>query len=74
MSDGCTGFWWAEWIFPAVSACCIQHDLGGSDGALLDCLMSALPAWAWAFAAFGVALMVLWRPVYEALQRLGLMK
>lgn len=62
-SDGCTGFQWAEWIFPAIRSCCVVHDAGGSDGLLLDCLMANVPDWAWPFAAGGVALMVLFRPI-----------
>lgn len=73
--DGkCTGFGWAEWLFPQVNACCVEHDVGGSDGELLDCLFGVLPPWAWAFAAFGVALMVLFRPVYVWMQRNGWVK
>jgi hypothetical protein len=62
-SDGCTGFQWAELIFPAIRACCVVHDAGGSDGLLLDCLQSSVPEWVWPFAAVGVALMVLFRPI-----------
>lgn len=63
VSDGCTGFWWAEWIWP-VRQCCVEHDLGGSDGVLLDCIVNAgVPV---ALAALAVCMMVFWRPVYEA--------
>jgi len=68
-SDGCTGFWPLEWLFPKISACCSVHDFGGTDGTLLDCLQSALPPWAWAIAAFCVALMILFRPVYNLIKR-----
>ena len=37
ISDGCTGFWWAELIWPGVYECCVEHDVGGSDSTLLDC-------------------------------------
>lgn len=67
VSDGCSGFAWAEWLFPAARQCCVAHDLGGTDGQLLDCLQSVLPPWAYVVAAFCVALMVLFRPVYRAL-------
>ena len=46
-----------------------MHDLGGSNGALLDCLQSALPHWAYVIAAFCVALMILVRPLYRAIKR-----
>lgn len=65
VSDGCTGFQWAEWLFPSIHGCCVIHDGGGSDGVLLDCLQANLPPWAWALAALAVAAMVLVRPVYR---------
>lgn len=68
-SDGCTGFWPLEGLFPKISACCAVHDLGGSDGTLLDCLQTALPPWAWAIAAFCVAVMILVRPIYNLIKR-----
>lgn len=68
---GCTGFGWVERLWPNATACCLDHDLGGSDGQLLDCLMGVLPPWAWAACAFGVAVMVLFRPVYVFGQRQG---
>lgn len=67
-SDGCTGFQWAEWLFP-VHACCVVHDGGGSDGQLLDCLMQNTPTWTWALVVLCVAVMVLFRPLYRALKR-----
>ena len=65
MSDGCSGFGWAEWLFPKITDCCRWHDLGASDGYLLDCLQQSIPPWAWAPAAFCVALMILARPIYR---------
>ena len=65
VSDGCTGFGWAEWLFPKITACCQIHDSGASDGFLLDCLQQSIPPWAWAPAAFCVALMILVRPIYR---------
>jgi hypothetical protein len=64
VSDGCTGFQWAEWIWPAIHECCATHDYGGSDGQLLDCLTGAggVPAM---LALVGIAIMVLARPAYE---------
>lgn len=62
VSDGCTGFGWAEWIWP-VYDCCADHDFGGTDGVLLDCLSSAgVPV---TLAALGIAIMAFWRPLYE---------
>lgn len=70
---GCTGFpdalFGLDW-----SACCVAHDLGGSDGQLLDCLQGVLPGWAWPIAALGVAVMVAARPIYNWLQRRGWVK
>lgn len=68
LSDGCTGFQWAEWIFPSIRSCCEAHDGGGSDGLLLDCLQANIPEWAWPFAALGVALMILFRPIVRWLR------
>lgn len=68
MSDGCTGFWWAEWIWP-VHQCCVEHDLSGTDGLLLDCIASAgVPS---ALAALAVLVMAILRPAYETILRLG---
>jgi hypothetical protein len=69
MTDGCTGFWWTEWLFPAVRQCCDVHDLGGTDGALLDCLAGAVPVWAYPIAAAFVVVMIVFRPLYRALKR-----
>ena len=69
MTDGCSGFSWAEWLFPATRTCCDLHDAGGTDGELLDCLQGVLPPWAWAIAAFLVALMILIRPLYRLIRR-----
>lgn len=69
VSDGCSGFQWAEWLFPATRQCCAEHDFGGSNGTLLDCLESVLPIWAYPIAAVFVALMVIVRPLYGKLKR-----
>ena len=69
VSDGCTGFWLAEWVFPAVRDCCVAHDFGSSNGALLDCLQGVLPSWAYVIAAFCVAIMILFRPLYRMVKR-----
>lgn len=71
---GCTGLQWLVNLTPwrdAISACCTGHDGGQSDGWLLDCLQHGVPLWAWPLVAFAVAVMVLWRPVYNWLQRKG---
>ncbi len=68
-SDGhCTGFpdslgpWnWHE--------CCLAHDAGGSDGQLLDCISSHVPTWAEVIVILCIALMALFRPIYNWLQR-----
>lgn len=69
-TDGCSGFQLLELVFPTISNCCAIHDNGGTDGMLMDCLQGNLPPWAWAGAAFCVALMVLWRPIYRHFQRM----
>lgn len=68
--DGCTGFQWAEWLFP-IRACCDVHDLGGSDGTLLDCLLANTPEWAWPIVGLCVALMLLVRPIYRRFKPKG---
>lgn len=74
-SDGrCTGFEWAEWLFQGINACCNIHDLGATDGQLLDCLLGTTPTWAWFFVGLAVAAMILLRPIYNMLQRWGWVK
>ena len=74
MIDGCTGFWLVQGIFPSITACCSIHDMGGTDGMLLDCLQHGLPSWAWAISAACVAAMVALRPIYNWMQRRGWVK
>lgn len=69
ISDGCTGFWWAEWLFPSITQCCMIHDGGGSDGALLDCLLLNTPPRVAPLVAICVAVMILLRPLYHWLKR-----
>lgn len=72
ISDGCTGFWLFQWIWPAITACCTGHDGGMSDGWLLDCLEHAIPLpplVAAILATAGVAIMALWRPLYHLFKR-----
>lgn len=64
ISDGCTGFQWLEQFFP-IHACCAVHDMGGTDGTLLDCLLQATPGWAWPIVGLCVTLMLLFRPIYR---------
>jgi hypothetical protein len=45
--------------------------MGGTDGTLLDCLQAGIPDWAWPLAAIGVAVMVLFRPVYNWIKGKG---
>lgn len=71
---GCTGFGWVEVLWPETTACCLEHDLGGTHGQLLDCLLSVLPSWAGPFAAVGVGVMILFLPVYVWMQRRGWVK
>lgn len=61
-SDGCSGFWWAESVWP-IRECCVAHDGGASDGWLFDCLANAgVPLWA---VAAAILLMVLFRPLWR---------
>jgi hypothetical protein len=68
---GCSGFQWAERLFSGISACCVDHDLGATDGQLLDCLFSVMPGWAWPLACLALAVMVMARPLYMHGQRKG---
>jgi len=72
-SDGqCTGFpggveafkW--DW-----SACCSLHDVGASDGTLVDCVVSAAPGLPAVVVLAAVTLMALFRPLYNVGQRWG---
>ena len=73
-SDGhCTGFpdglFGLDWTH-----CCIEHDMGGTDGRLIDCISNAVPSWAEAIVVLLVGLAVILRPIYVELHRLGLAK
>ena len=68
IGDGCTGFQWLEPFF-AIRTCCDVHDLGGTDGQLLDCLLQNTPEWSWALIGLCVALMLLLRPLYHLIKR-----
>lgn len=62
LDAGCTGFQWAQWLWPDMASCCASHDLGGTDGALFDCLIGAgVPA---VLTALGVLIMAAVRPIY----------
>lgn len=73
-ADGrCTGFpggvgpW--DW-----SHCCQVHDLGGSDGGLVDCVIAAAPGLPAAVVLAAVTVMALFRPLYNLAQRWGWVK
>ena len=70
VGDGCSGFQWLEWAYP-IRGCCDVHDLGGSDGVLLDCLMANTPEWTWPVVALCVAVMILFRPIYRLFKPKG---
>ena len=67
ISDGCTGFWFLEVLF-GIRPCCVFHDIGGSDGTLLDCLLQNTPTELAPLVALCVAVMILFRPVYHRLK------
>jgi hypothetical protein len=75
-TDGCTGFPDAIGKIN-FATCCTIHDDGGSDGALLDCVTTQAVqqemGWLAPILAFAVFLMILFRPVYNLLQRLGVL-
>lgn len=70
VSDGCTGFGLFEHFFQ-IRSCCEIHDSGGTDGQLLDCLLSATPEWAWPIVGLCVALMLAARPIYRLFKDKG---
>lgn len=73
-SDGrCTGFpnSFLKWDW---SVCCQVHDLGGSDGDLAKCILERTPVAATPLVFFSLALMAFCRPIYNLLQRAGLVK
>lgn len=73
MSDGCTGFWLFELIWP-ITGCCVDHDAGGSDDALQACLSGAIPYIGAVAAAVGVWIMTKLRPMYRWFQSTWLYK
>jgi hypothetical protein len=64
VSDGCTGFWFAELFFD-IRQCCVVHDTGGTDELLTYCLMNFVPVWLWPIVLLCVALMLLFKPIYR---------
>lgn len=70
IGDGCSGFQWLEPFF-AIRSCCDIHDVGGTDGTLLDCLMTVTPEWAWPAVALCVAIMILFRPLWRRFKPKG---
>lgn len=73
-TDGhCTGF--PDGIGPwNWQSCCLVHDMGGTDGQLIDCISDVLPDWAEVIVLLAVAAMCLFRPIYLELHKLGLAK
>jgi hypothetical protein len=70
---GCTGLP-SGLVNEALLKCCVEHDAGGRDGALLDCSTDALPGVPAAIICLVIFLMALLRPVYNQLQRWGWVK
>lgn len=73
-TDGCTGF--PDVVMGKdLSTCCSIHDDGGSDGALIDCALALDPtSFTWEFLILlAVLLMHTFRPIYNLLQRLGVL-
>jgi hypothetical protein len=63
--------WWPDtWFGVSLSDCCIAHDLGGGDIALMQCVADKGPA----FAVIGLVMLVgvtFGRPIYRAYMRLN---
>ena len=78
LSDGqCTGF--PDQVGPLdFRECCLAHDAGGSDGTLLDCLVSEAQeaglGWVAPVLCLAIALMMMARPIYMWMQRKGWVK
>lgn len=73
-TDGCTGFP-DKFMGKDLSQCCKVHDGGGTDGLLLDCIVALDPtSFFWEFLIIlAVLLMHTFRPIYNLLQRLGVL-
>lgn len=71
-TDGCTGFPDSVGGHD-LSQCCSIHDDGGTDGQLMDCVDAAVGGeWVWiVLAGIAIALMRVFRPVYNQLQKWG---
>lgn len=72
ITDGCTGF--PDQIgHRDLSQCCAIHDLGGSDALLQECLTELDPSTGWwlILVVVGVAIMKIFRPVYNQFQKWG---
>lgn len=74
VTDGCTGFP-DSFLGRDLSQCCAVHDTGGSDGGLLDCLdgQFANDYWLGLVIVLCVFIMRIFRPVYNLLQRFGIL-
>lgn len=68
ISDGCTGFQWAERLFP-IRQCCDVHDAGGGDFELVGCLLANTPVSVWPIVAgCAVLALLVGRPLLRLLK------
>lgn len=70
---GCTGVP-SGLVNEALLKCCVENDLGGRDGQLLDCATDALPGVPVVLVSLAIFIMALFRPLYNLLQRWGWVK
>ena len=75
-SDGqCTGVQPLVNLLPwrdALTACCFQHDLGATDGWFFNCINDAIPyVWGPTIGGLFIGGVVIFRPIYNWLQRKG---
>lgn len=63
--------WWPdEWFGISLTKCCIQHDLGGSDWQLVQCVADQHPL----FIILGIAMFIgllLGRPFYRMWRKIN---
>ena len=61
--------WWPDqWFGISITQCCVEHDLGGTDWRLAQCVAEQHPL----FFILGAVMLVgvtLFRPIYYAYQR-----
>lgn len=76
-SDGhCTGFPDSVGPFNFLH-CCIEHDLGSSDGQLLDCLTTEVAPLGWGGAVLIILVVLIMKtlqPIYNLLQKWKIVK